>query len=95
MAVTITVTELLAAIRLGDSPEELAETTRLLAYCDAAITKHVPTAHQTPYTTKRCAVLRVNSLTSRKLQGVTPLLTRCGILVHPVSCYPIACIVRV
>ena len=44
MAVTLTIAELLAALRLGDSPEELAETTRLLAYASQAVTKHVPTA---------------------------------------------------
>ena len=42
MAVTISVTALLAALRLGSSDEETAEATRLLAYASAAVTKHVP-----------------------------------------------------
>ena len=94
MAVTITVTELLAALRLSDSPEELAETTRLLAYCDAAITKHVPTA---PDVVHNEAIRRLAGqlFDQPEAARVTPLLTRCVILVHPVSCYPIACIVRV
>ena len=44
MAVTIDAAGLVAALRLGDSPEELAEVTRLLAYASEAVTKHVPTA---------------------------------------------------
>ena len=44
MAVTLTVSELVAALRLGDSPEELAETTRLLEYCSLAVTQHAPSA---------------------------------------------------
>ena len=44
MAVTMTITELAAALRLSDSPEELAETTRLLAYASEAVVKHVSEA---------------------------------------------------
>ena len=33
MAVTMTADQLVAALRLGDSAEELTEVTRLLAYC--------------------------------------------------------------
>ena len=44
MAVTIIAAELAAALRLGDTDEELAEATRLLAYTTVAITRHVPTA---------------------------------------------------
>ena len=44
MSVTITIAELVAALRLSDSPEELAEATRLLAYATEAVTQHVPTA---------------------------------------------------
>ena len=44
MAVTLTATELAAALRLGDSPEETAEATRLLAYVQEAVTRHVETA---------------------------------------------------
>ena len=44
MAVTLTITELVAALRLSDSTEELAEATRLLAYATEAVLRHVPTA---------------------------------------------------
>ena len=41
MAVTLTQAELSAAIRLGDSAEEVAEATRRLAYATAAIEQHL------------------------------------------------------
>ena len=44
MSVTITIAEIVAALRLSDSPEELAEATRLLAYATEAVTKHVEIA---------------------------------------------------
>ena len=44
MAVTITATELAAALRVGDSLEETAEVARLLAYATEAVTKHVENA---------------------------------------------------
>ena len=44
MAITITATELLAALRLEDSAEETAEVTRLLSYCTEAVTQHAPDA---------------------------------------------------
>ena len=44
MAVTITVAELVAALRLTDSTEETAEVTRLLAYATEAVVKHAPSA---------------------------------------------------
>ena len=44
MAVTITIAELRAALRLNDSTEETAEVTRLLAYASAAVVKHAPNA---------------------------------------------------
>ena len=44
MAVTIDAAGLVAALRLGDSAEELAEATRILAYCREAITKYVAVA---------------------------------------------------
>ncbi len=47
MAVTLTIAELLAALRLGDSAEETAEVTRLLAYSTEAVTKHAPEASDT------------------------------------------------
>ena len=42
MAVTLTVSELLEALRLGASDEEVAQGTRLLAYATTAVTKHAP-----------------------------------------------------
>ena len=47
MAVTLTVAELVAALRLGDSAEEHAEVTRLLSYCTEAVTQHAPSASDT------------------------------------------------
>ena len=47
MAVTLTVTELSAALRLGSTPEETAEATRLLAYATAAISRHLGNAYAT------------------------------------------------
>ena len=44
MAVTLTVAELAGALRLGDSAEETAEVTRLLAYASEAVVKHAPAA---------------------------------------------------
>ena len=44
MAVIITAAELAAAIRVGDSVEEVAEVTRLLAYCSEAVVQYAPEA---------------------------------------------------
>ena len=44
MAVTLTVAELLAALRLNDTAEETAEVTRLLAFATEAVTKQAPLA---------------------------------------------------
>ena len=44
MAVTLTVAQLQAALRLGDSTEETNEVTRLLAYCTEAVTQYAPSA---------------------------------------------------
>ena len=44
MAVTLTVADLLAALRMGESAEETAEGTRLLTFATLAITKHAPAA---------------------------------------------------
>ena len=44
VTITITVTELLAALRLGDSAAETAQAVRLLAYASTAVTKHAPNA---------------------------------------------------
>ena len=47
MVVTITAEDLVAALRLGDSAEETAEVTRLLAYTTEAVTQHAPEASET------------------------------------------------
>ena len=47
MAVTLTVAELLAALRLGDTAEETDETERLLTYSTEAVTQHAPDASET------------------------------------------------
>ena len=43
----ITIAELQAALRLGDTAEETAEVTRLHAYCLEAVSQHAPTATET------------------------------------------------
>ena len=45
MAVTLTVGELAAAIRVGDTTAETAEVTRLLAYAITAVSRHLGTAY--------------------------------------------------
>ena len=42
MPVTLTVPELAAAIRVGESTEETAEVTRLLSYATVAVEHHAP-----------------------------------------------------
>ena len=49
MAVTLTVAQLAAAMRVGDSAEELAEVTRLLAYASEAVIRHAPDAPDTAH----------------------------------------------
>ena len=46
MAITLTQSELSAALRLGDSAEETAEATRLLAYVTEAISRHLGDAYE-------------------------------------------------
>ena len=46
MAITLTVAEVSAAIRLGSSTEETAESTRLLTYVMAAISRHLGDAYE-------------------------------------------------
>ena len=41
---TFSVAELLSALRLGNSAEEVTEATRLLAYATLAVEQHAPTA---------------------------------------------------
>ena len=47
MALTLTQAELSAALRLGDSPEETAESARLLTYVTEAISRHLGDAYAT------------------------------------------------
>ena len=47
MAVTLSVAELAAALRLNDSADETAEVTRLLGYVSIAIPNHAPNAPDT------------------------------------------------
>ena len=49
MAVTLTIAQLLNALRLGDSTEETTEATRLLAYATEAVTKRAPGAPDTAH----------------------------------------------
>ena len=56
MAVTITAAELAAALRVGDSSEETAEVTRLLAYATEAVEQYAPGA---PEATQNEAVVRL------------------------------------
>ena len=46
MAITLTQAELSSAIRLGDSAEEVAESTRLLAFVTEAISRHLGAAYE-------------------------------------------------
>ena len=46
MALTLTQAQLSAAIRLGDSAEEVAESTRLLAFATEAISRHLGDAYE-------------------------------------------------
>ena len=46
MALTLTVADLTSAIRLGDSAEEVAEATRLLAFVIEAISRHLGAAYE-------------------------------------------------
>ena len=46
MAISLTQAQLSAAIRLGDSPEENAESARLLIYVTEAIARHLGDAYE-------------------------------------------------
>ena len=46
MAITLTQTQLSAAIRLGDNAEEIAEASRLLAFTTEAISRHLGAAYE-------------------------------------------------
>ena len=47
MSVTLSIAELAAAMRVGDSTEETAEVTRLLAYATVEVERHAPEAVDT------------------------------------------------
>lgn len=60
MAVTITVAQLAAAIRVGDTTEETAEVTRLLAYATEAVERHLGSAFDgTPDVVVNEAIIRI------------------------------------
>ena len=60
MAVTLTVAQLSAAIRVGNSAEEVAEVTRLLAWATETVSKHLGTTYSsTPETIVNEAVIRL------------------------------------
>ena len=60
MAVTITQPQLLAALRLSDSPEENAQATRLLTYATEAISRHLGSVYSTtPETIVNEAAIRL------------------------------------
>ena len=46
MAIAITVSELLSALRMGDTPEEIAEATRLLGYSTQAISDYLGSEYE-------------------------------------------------
>ena len=56
MAVTLTLAELAGALRVGDSTQETAEMTRLLAYSTEAVTRH---AEEAPDVVANEAVIRL------------------------------------
>ena len=60
MAVTLTASQLAAAIRIGASAEETAQATRLLAYGIEAVSEHLGTAYDAaPEAVVNEAVIRV------------------------------------
>ena len=50
MAVTMTAAELFAALRLGDSAEELTEVTRILAFVSESVVQYAPGASDLAHT---------------------------------------------
>ena len=62
MAVTLNVSQLAAALRLGDSAEETAQVTRLLSYATTAVTRHLAGAFETtPEAVVNEAVVRLSA----------------------------------
>ena len=61
MAVNITVASLAAALRLGDTAEEIEQVTRLLSYTTEAVSKHLGASYATtPETILNEAVIRLS-----------------------------------
>ena len=61
MAVNISVASLAAALRLGDTAEEIEQVTRLLAYTTESVSKHLAAAYVTaPETIVNEAVIRLS-----------------------------------
>ena len=82
MAVTLTVEQLAAAIRLGSTDAETAQATRLLALGTVAVTKHAPNA---PDTIQNEAVVRVagylfDAPQAAQGTGYADLLRNAGVL---------------
>ena len=61
MAITITVSELLSALRMGTTTEETAEATRLLGYASQAVSDYLGTAYEgTPASVVNEAAIRLS-----------------------------------
>ena len=61
MAINITIPELLSALRMGSTPEETAEATRLLGYATEAISRHLGSAYgSTPESVVGEAAIRLS-----------------------------------
>ena len=91
MAVTITIEELQAALRLGDTAEETAEVTRLLAYATEAVTQHAPSATDTSMNEAVRRAWAGISLICRKRPGETPTPTPCETAALCGCCCPTGC----
>ena len=80
MAITLTAAQLAAAMRVGTSPEETEQVTRLLAYATEAISRHLGSAYaDTPETyrwTKRRSECVATSGINRMLPEGPPTPTR-------------------
>ena len=95
MAVTLTQAELSSAIRLGDSAEEVAEATRLLAFATEAITRHLGDAYEgAPVVVVNEAAIRLAGYlfdhAQRRAVGCH-LQTRAGIRARGRSCCRSGC----
>lgn len=80
MGVTIDVPGLLGALRMGSTPEETAQATRLLAFATLAVEKHAPDA---PDIIQNEAAIRVagyihDSPMAAKGAGFAAVMRNCG-----------------